>query len=155
MRWGASLPFRRQAGFSLVEAMLAAAIVVTLFLAWGSAMIVATDGENKAGTHSQAIATANQILEYMRRDPAFWSVAEFSGPPCSHCWPKYNDTFGVTPPQACSTVIPTAPAACTFNWLATADPNSSALAPLAVEVYFQGANHQTERYIVMGMARQT
>lgn len=118
-------------------------------------MIVATDAENKAGTHTQVISTANQILEWMRRDPGFWGPGEYGLNSCPHCWALYDDTFGVTTPRACSTVIPTAPPACTFNWVAVEDPNSSALAHLAVEVYYVGANHQTERYIVMGMARQT
>ncbi|GEM_PF-4660300 len=42
-----------------------------------------------------------------------------------------------------------------LNWLAVADPKSGALAHLTVEVYYTGGNHQTERYIVMGVVRQT
>jgi Tfp pilus assembly protein PilV len=154
-RLRAPSPSVPQAGFSLIEALLATALLVALFLAWGGAMIVATDGENKAASHTQVVATANQILEWMRRDPAFWSNTEYSSGACPHCWAIYNDTFGVSLPRTCASVIPTASAGCTFNWAATADPNSNALAHLTVEVYYQDANHQTERYIVMGMARQT
>ncbi len=148
---------RLQRGFSLIEALLATVILLLLFLAWGSGMIIATDGENKAATHTQAIATANEILEWMRRDPGFWnSPGEYVAGSCPHCWPAtYNDTVGVTAPQPCSAIIVGASPNCSFNWLALADAKSSDLAHLAVVVFYKGANHQTERYTVMGMARKT
>lgn len=51
-------------------------------------------------------------------------------------------------------VIAGAPAACTFNWMATAVSSSNNdLAQLTVILYYQGANHQTETYTVMRLAR--
>lgn len=147
---------RLQRGFSLAEALLATVILLMLFLAWASGMIIATDGENKAATHTETIAAANQILEWMRRDPGFWNQGEYIGGSCPHCWPtKYNDTVGVTPAQPCSTVIVGASPNCSFNWLALQDPNTANLAHLAVVVFYRGGNNQIERYTVMGMARKT
>jgi hypothetical protein len=129
-------------------------LLLVMLLAWGSAMIAATDGENKAANHTQTVAIANQILEYMRRDPYFWSPSEFVASNCPRCWPTtYNDTPG-TGTHPCSMVIAGAPAACTFNWVATAVSSSNNdLAQLTVILYYQGANHQTETYTVMGMDR--
>lgn len=136
----------------LVEALVATTILAVLFLAWGGPMIVATDGENQADTQTHVISSANQILEWMQRDPAFWS-AEYTSGSCPHCWIGYNDTIGVTPPHQCSIVIANASPYCSFNWLAVADPKSGALAHLTVAVYYSGGNHQTERYVVTGLAR--
>ncbi len=151
---GLSRSPRPQRGFSIVEALLAILILVAAFLGWSSVMIIATDAENKAATHTQAIAAANEILEWMRRDPGFWGTEYVSGS-CPHCWPTvYNDVVGSTTPRPCASVITGASANCTFNWLATADPGSTNLAHLAVVVAFKGANQQIEHYTVMGMARK-
>ena len=146
---------RLRRGFSVIEALLASAVLLLLFLAWSSGMVIATQGENKAATHTQAISVANQILEWVRRDPGFWAAPEYVSGKCPKCWPTtYNDTVGTTTPRACSTVITGAPAVCTFNWVAVQDAKSASLAHLAVVIFYTGANHQTERYTVMGMARQ-
>jgi prepilin-type N-terminal cleavage/methylation domain-containing protein len=145
---------RLERGFSLLESLCAIVILAIAFLAWSGGMIIATDGENKAATHTQAISAANQILEYMRRDPSFWSSSEFSAGSCPHCWPTaYNDAIGVSAPRPCSVVIANAPPNCSFNWLAIADPNSTNLADLTVVISLKGSNNQTEHYTIMGMAR--
>jgi type II secretory pathway pseudopilin PulG len=151
----------------MIEALLAITILVALFLSWGTAMIIASDSENKAGNHTQVVATANQILEWVRRDPNFWLSTshpngEYDSAACPHCWTSYDDTIGVTSPRSCSTVpqVQWSGPKCTFNWIAvedpavTSDPKASTLADITVVVYFIGNNHQTEKYTVMGLVRE-
>jgi hypothetical protein len=61
---------------------------------FGSAMIVATDAEEKAAAHTQAIMVGNYLMEYVRRDSFFWDTnTEWSGSACtypSNCWTSEN-----------------------------------------------------------------
>jgi len=155
MRFGTAGSSRAQRGFSLLEALIAIVILMIAFLVWSSAMITATDGENKAGNHTEAIGAANEVLESIRRDPNFWS-SEYNAGSCPQCWAVYNDTFGTSPLRSCQS-IPNPqgmPANCNFNWRATRDASSVDLADLTVIVQIQGANHQIEKYTVMGMDRK-
>ncbi|MBC5824549.1 MAG: prepilin-type N-terminal cleavage/methylation domain-containing protein [Candidatus Eremiobacteraeota bacterium] len=107
----------RQRGFSLIETMIAMVVLMIGFLFWGTGMITATQAQNKAQEHTQAIAIADHLLEVMRRDPFFWDAgggAEWLGVNCvaANCWtgssglpdecgtayPAYNGVFGTTTP---------------------------------------------------------
>jgi type II secretory pathway pseudopilin PulG len=80
-------------GASLLEALVAILVLTFTFLFWGSGMIVASDAQNKASNHTQAIEMANFMLEEMRGDSNFWSGGEMTGgaAPCTgtaagNCW---------------------------------------------------------------------
>jgi prepilin-type N-terminal cleavage/methylation domain-containing protein len=107
----------KQRAFSLIEALMAVAILAIAFLFAVSGMIVATQAQNKAANHVRVIQAGNYLLEQMRRDSFFWSTApqnpaEWRGTTCTTvspaCWtgmsssnvddcnavyPSYDDTY--------------------------------------------------------------
>jgi Tfp pilus assembly protein PilV len=110
-------------GLTVLEVVVAMAILTFAVIMFGSAMVAATDAEAKAGEHTQAIMIGNYLIEFTRRDPHFWDnnplqpIDEWSGPLCAYpanCWPKMDpsnvDQFGVTlPPYADSLALPPGP----------------------------------------------
>ena len=90
-------------GSTLVEVLLAAALLVFVFLTWAAGAIIATQAANTAAEHTQAISIANALLENVRRDPLFWD--EYGPNGCnagSNCW-------NVTPAQPCGLGVPPGP----------------------------------------------
>jgi len=114
----------RRRALTVLEVVIAMAILTFACVLFGSAMIAATDAEAKAAEHTQAIMIGNYLLEAARHDPYFWDVAdpspsndEWSGPACTYpanCWiqmsPSNVDANGnVLPPYDDSLATPAGP----------------------------------------------
>ncbi|MDQ2817541.1 MAG: prepilin-type N-terminal cleavage/methylation domain-containing protein, partial [Candidatus Eremiobacteraeota bacterium] len=98
--------YRRQRAFSIIETLMAMVVLMIGFLFWGSGMIAATQAQNKAQEHTQAISIADHLIEVMRRDPFFWDSSgssEFAGPSCiaANCWTGQSGM-----PDECGTAYP-------------------------------------------------
>lgn len=63
----------RLRGDSLIEVLIAIALLVFVFLVWCSAAITAYQGENTAAENTLALTSANYLVEEIRRDANFWA----------------------------------------------------------------------------------
>lgn len=127
---------RAARALTVLEVVVAMAILTVAVVLFGSAMVSATDAEAKAGEHTQAIMIGNYLMEFARRDPHFWdynpllATHEWSGPACSYpanCWsvmdPSNVDPNGnVLPPYADSLALAPGPG----TWHAGFNPPTSA-----------------------------
>jgi hypothetical protein len=126
---------RSARGLTVLEVVVAMAILTFAVILFGSAMVAATDAEAKAAEHTQAIMIGNYLIEFTRRDPHFWDdnpsqpINEWSGPGCSYpanCWavmdPSNVDQHGaVLPPYADSLGLAAGPG----TWHQGFDPPNS------------------------------
>ncbi len=116
---------------TLLEVLVALAILTMAVILFGSGMVAATTAESKAAQHTQAIMVGNYVLEQVRRDQSFWQPSSSGGDydaacPSGNCWhtmdPSNQDTNGnVLPPY--DDVLTTPPSAA--NWHAGFIPAGS------------------------------
>ena len=114
-------PKRTSTGLSMLEVVIAMAILTMAVLLFGSGMIAATRAEDKAAQHTQAIMIGNYLLEQVRRDPTFWDITSGEyNPACpsGNCWnvqaPSNQDSTGnLLPPYDDS--LATAPSPATWH----------------------------------------
>ena len=94
----------RERGGMLLEALVAVVILTIAFLAWSGSMMGASQGQYHAAKHTESIEIANYYLEQIRRDPQFWSSAEWAGAGCTqtNCWSQPNPPE----PDPCGTPYP-------------------------------------------------
>ena len=131
---------RARRALTVLEVVIAMAMLTLAVVLFGSAMIATTRAEAKAGEHTEAIMIGNYLTEYARRDPHFWDynpiqpIDEWSGPGCSYpanCWAAMDPTNvdpngNVLPPYADSLALAPGPG----TWHAGFNPPTSAGAQL-------------------------
>ena len=90
--------FRR--GTTLIEVLVAIALLLIIFLFITSDLIQSSQAENMSATRTESMDAANYLLGVMRTDSNFWgsgtSVNDWAtGPggsdPCGNGWPPYTD----------------------------------------------------------------
>lgn len=110
---------RSSRALTILEVVMAMAILTVAVILFGSGMIAATRAEAKAAGHTQAIMIGNYLLEQVRRDPTFWdttSSGEYNPAcPAGNCWqvqapsnqdsngnllPPYDDSLATAPSNA-------------------------------------------------------
>src|SRR5579872_4896090 len=86
---------RGKRGTTLVEVLIAMALMLLIFLFLTADLIQSSQAENLASNHSGTVAAANYLLGVMRTDSNFWGDWA-SGPsapaePCGGTWAPYTD----------------------------------------------------------------
>jgi type II secretory pathway pseudopilin PulG len=135
-------------GFSLLESLIAIVLLVFVFLAWSSGMIVTSQAQSKAAVHTQTIETANERLEMIRRDALFWST-EFN-PAGGPYWAAYNDDLSAGTPHAATGTYGNY----TYLWRADLRNQNGANTAVLTVVVFMSLGNRTEKYSVMGLNRE-
>src|SRR5579872_4718586 len=102
---------KRTRGNTLLEVLVAVALLLLIFLFVTEDLIGSSDAENVSATHSEADSAANYFVGVMHQDPNFWSAGEWASgngqnDPCGNPWPAYNDSIlnpgGWHPGPACT-----------------------------------------------------
>jgi type II secretory pathway pseudopilin PulG len=122
---------RQSRALTILEVVMAMAILTVAVLMFGSGMIAATRAEAKAAEHTQAIMIGNYLLEQVRRDPTFWDtkLGEYNPAcPSNNCWqvqaPNNQDSAGnVLPPYDDSLAVPPSNAAWHTGFVPLDAPN--------------------------------
>ena len=123
---------RRARGLTILEVVIAMAILTIAILLFGSGMIAATRAEAKAAEHTQAVMIGNYLIEQVRRDPNFWDATATGDydPLCpgKNCWPHMSpnnlDSAGnVLPPYDDSLATPPSNSAWHAGFIPITTPN--------------------------------
>jgi type II secretory pathway pseudopilin PulG len=178
-----AFPRAHQRALTLLECVIAMGILLFACVIFGSAMIVATDAEEKAAAHTQAIMVGNYLMEYIRRDSFFWDTnTEWSGSGCSYpsnCWSTenpantdkngnpvtaYDDSLatlpasfhsGFQPPTAEGITLPA------YHYIWRADPidrssftaGQTGVALITIEIYIN-QDGPSDVYVLKGLNRE-
>ena len=94
-------------GTTLVEILIAVALMLLIFLFLTADLIQSSQAQNLASNHTQTIRVANALLGVMKGDQDFWKSPDWSqGPqggaetdPCLNAYPPYTDTMSVPSPS--------------------------------------------------------
>jgi type II secretory pathway pseudopilin PulG len=86
---------QKSRGTTLVEILVAVALLLIVFLFVTGDLIQSSQAENVSATRSESMDAANFLLGVMRSDPNFWSTDWNIGPagqdPCGNNYPPYTD----------------------------------------------------------------
>ena len=87
-------------GTTLIEVLVAIALLLIIFLFITSDLIQSSQAENVAATRTESMDAANYLLGVMRTDSTFWSGPggnDWSSPhgqdPCGNTYPPYTDSI--------------------------------------------------------------
>lgn len=121
-------------GTTLVEVLIAMALMLLVFLFLTADLIQSSQAENLASNHTGTIAAADYLLAVVKNDSFFWKPGHWAaGPgsdPCKTAWAGYTDD--ITKPTwhpMCGLIFPEATAGSAhFNYMWNAqlqagDPN--------------------------------
>jgi len=88
-------------GTTLVEVLIAVALMTFIFIFITAELIATSQAENLASNHSQTIAASNQLLGVIKGDGSFWATGDWAAGPlfgtekdgCGKNYPGYTDTI--------------------------------------------------------------
>lgn len=100
-------------GTTLIEVLVAIALLLIIFLFITSDLIQAGQAENQSATRTESVDAANYLMGVIRTDPQFWggpSGDDWANPnlgndPCGNAYPPYTDNINAPtwhPAPACT-----------------------------------------------------
>ncbi len=93
---------RGKRGTTLVEVLIAMALMLLIFLFLTADLIQSSQAENVASNQSSSTAVANYLINLMKADGNFWNEANWTvapqpdgnaKDPCGNAWPSYSDNI--------------------------------------------------------------